>query len=172
MKEKVEVYKPRKTEEIIGRRPTKPDKKQMKKSKDKREKKIKKVKRSTTIFYWMIWLMMVAAFMILGNGSYENTDEISACILIISMIGMLILGWKNAYHRGLRETILLPVKYGLGIVLLTVVVIFPNDGDVIYRIIHSPDIQANMGIVSGLWAGSALIGVLLGSFFGLFKRDR
>ncbi|MBQ9732795.1 MAG: hypothetical protein IJV74_01010 [Clostridia bacterium] len=135
----------------------------------KHEKKIKKVKRSTTFFYWVLWGVMLgtvtAQHYLMGLGGF---------IPSFIMLGFAILAWKNAYHRGLFKTLGLPVGYGLGMVVLAIVRFFIESNfitnDFVNLLCHTqPYIFFYYWL---LGAAPALVGVILGSLFGIGYRRK
>ena len=161
----------REREEIIGRRPVKPDKNQIKKNREKAEKKIKRVKRSTTFFYWVILGAVIG--ILIGAPSVLNVE----LLVSLAVLGLVILAWKNAYHRGFFRTLLLPVGYGLGVIVMILISMFIRFDysflDFIkiveYSLIKNP---TPCIVIWSFGAAPALVGVILGSLFGIGYRRK
>ncbi len=134
----------------------------------KHKKEINKVKRSTTFFYWVLWGVMlidVTTHYFMGFGSL---------IISLIMLGFAILAWKNAYHRGFFKTLRLPVGYGLGMVALAIVRFFIECNFVVDELVSllagtSPLLLFYYWL---LGAVPALVGVMLGSLFGIGYRRK
>ena len=131
---------------------------------EKKEKIDAIVKVITTISYCMILvnLLLIVCF----------TKNIDLSNIYISIGLVFVLALVNSFFRGLTKTILLPVGYGIGALLLvaaTFIFMSSVGGDMDYNAITDYRIWILWGSAGAV---PTFVGVILGSLLGIgYRRD-
>ena len=139
-----------------------PDQTMERMKQEKKEKIDAIVKVSATILYCLILVNLLLIVCVTKNIDLSN--------IYISIGFVFILALVNSFFRGLAKTILLPIGYGIGALLLvaaTFIFMSIIGGDVDYNIVTDYRIWLLWGSAGAV---PTFIGVILGSLLGIGYR--
>ena len=139
-----------------------PDQTMERMKQEKKEKIDAIVKVSATILYCLILVNLLLIVCVTKNIDLSN--------IYISIGFVFILALVNSFFRGLAKTILLPIGYGIGALLLvaaTFIFMSIIGGDVDYNIVTDYRIWLLWGSAGAV---PTFVGVILGSLLGIGYR--
>ena len=117
--------------------------------------------------FWCVF-MLVWGYLYMEDIMRGGIGEDVFYYMFLLLIPMLIMSFKNAFVKGFAKTWYLPIVYGMGIYFSVIL------GTIVSTSVAFVSLYARLRAFGRydlwIWMAPSVLGVLLGSFCGLFKR--